>query len=180
LPYVRTGVIAAVKRLSPGEILTMSARLYAVGTLDMPAAVRADFARAVRYLDGDSRMRGIVRQAEHADRPLHLRINHHGNDSYDPSTDTIAWDPRSALATSEGGRQSPALGLGHELDHATVPAAVRERGEARYDPVYDNAEERRVIRGSEAHAARSLGEDVRYDHAGRLYTVDSPTLRRVA
>ena len=94
----------------------MSARLYAVGTLDMPATARADFARAVSYLDGDSRMRSIVRQAEHAGRPLHLRINHRGDDSYDPSTDTIAWDPRSALATTGGGRQSPPSSIGRASD----------------------------------------------------------------
>jgi hypothetical protein len=158
----------------------MSASLYAVGTLDMPASARADFLRAASYLAGDSRMAQIVRKAEHADRALHLRINRHGDDSFDPSSDTINWDPHSALRTTEGGRQSPALGLGHELDHATVAPAVRERGDSIFDPAYDNAEERRVIRGSEAHAARSLGESVRYDHDGSLYSVASPILRRVA
>lgn len=158
----------------------MNARMYAAGTLDMPAAARADFARAVRYLDGDSRMRDVIRRAENATRPLHLRTNSHGDDSFDPGTDTINWDPHSALETSEGGRQSPALGLGHELDHATVASWRRERGEARYDPAFDNAEERRVIRGSEAHAARTLGESPRRDHAGSLYSVGSPVLRRVA
>ncbi len=158
----------------------MNARTYAVGTLDMPVSARADFARAVRYLDGDSRMRDIIGRAEHASHPLHLRVNRHGDDSFDPASDTINWDPHSALATSDGGRQSPALGLGHELDHATVAAWLRRRGEAHDDPAFDNAEERRVIRGSEAHAARSLGEDPRRDHGGSLYAVGSPVLRRVA
>jgi hypothetical protein len=158
----------------------MYAPIYAAGTLDMPAAARTDFARAVRYLDRDSRMREVVRRAEDAGRPLHLHVNRRGDDSFNPASDTINWDPHSALFTTEGGRQSPALGLGHELDHATVPAWIRERGEARYDATYDNAEERRVIRGSEAHAARTLGEAVRHDHAGSLYGVGSPILRRIA
>jgi len=158
----------------------MHARIYAAGTLEMSASARTDFRRAVRYLERDGRMREIVRRAEHAGRTLHLHLNHRGDDSFDPSTDTIAWDPHSALQTSEGGRQSPALGLGHELDHATVAAAIRARGEARPDPAYDNREERRVIRGSEAHAARTLGEAARHDHAGSLYVVASPVARRVA
>jgi hypothetical protein len=32
-----------------------------------------------------------------------------------------------------------------------------------------------VITGSERHAARTLGEGVRHDHAGATYRVDSPT-----
>ncbi len=158
----------------------MNARLYAAGSLDMPASARVDFARAVRYLEADSRMRDVIGRAERSARPLHLRINRRGDDSFDPAGDTINWDPHSALTTSDGGRQSPALGLGHELDHATIAPWLRRRGEARYDAAYDNAEERRVIRGSEAHAARTLGEDSRRDHAGSLYSVASPVLRRVA
>jgi hypothetical protein len=149
------------------------------GTLDMPAAARPAFELAARYLSADTRMRSIIERAEHADRPLHLRLDTTGDDSFDASSDTIYWDPDSALRTTGGGRQSPALGLGHELDHATVAAAVRARGVAQFDPRYDNAEERRVIRGSEAHAARTLGEAVRYDHDGTLYCVGSPIMRRL-
>jgi len=42
---------------------------------------------------------------------------------------------------------------------------------------YDNREERRVIAGSERHAATTLGEDVRHDHRGWTYRVDSPVKR---
>ncbi len=42
---------------------------------------------------------------------------------------------------------------------------------------YDNAEERRVIRGPEAHAARTLGEAGRFDHKGSAYHVASPASR---
>ena len=44
---------------------------------------------------------------------------------------------------------------------------------------YDNAEERRVVLGSEHHAARTLHEAIRYDHSGVCYKVDSPIARRV-
>jgi hypothetical protein len=45
------------------------------------------------------------------------------------------------------------------------------------DARYDNAEERRVITGSERHAARTLGESIRYDHGGTTYRVASPVTR---
>jgi hypothetical protein len=151
--------------------------LVRFGTLDVPARSAGVFAQATSYLSGDSVMRGVIDKAEHASRPVHVRINSHGDDSYDPNTRTVHWDPHSALATSEGGRQSPALGLGHELDHATAAYRLRNRGSATLDARYDDAEERRVIRGAERHAARALGEDVRYDHAGTLYRVSSPVAR---
>jgi hypothetical protein len=121
-------------------------------------------------------MREIFECAERAGRTIHLRVNHHDDDSFDPGTDTVNWDPFSALRTTDGGKQSPALGLGHELDHATVRASVRERGTRHRDPHYDNAEERRVVCGSERHAARVLGEGVRHDHGGTSYRVSAPTV----
>ena len=62
------------------------------------------------------------------------------------------------------------------MDHATVDPAVRGRLQGIYDAKYDNAEERRVIEGSEKHAAHTLGEGVRHDHGGRTYVVSSPVL----
>jgi hypothetical protein len=63
--------------------------------------------------------------------------------------------------------------LGHEVDHA-VEAPTREAALAsRSSRAYDTAEERRVITGSERHAARTLGESIRHDHAGTCYRVAS-------
>ena len=64
-------------------------------------------------------------------------------------------------------RQSPALGLAHELDHAVANPRTFDRLVARDDAAYDNAEERRVITGLERHVARTLHEGVRHDHRGR-------------
>jgi hypothetical protein len=150
------------------------------GSLEVPAKHAHDFETAAAYLSKDPSMAAILQKAQQLDHPLHLQINHHNDDSYDPTTNTVNWDPHSALETTDGGRQSPALGLGHELDHATVDAGVRVRGSWSFDAAYDNAEERRVVEGSEAHAAQTLGEDVRHDHSGSVYTVSSPILRRIA
>ncbi len=149
------------------------------GSLYVPAKADRDFVAGAAYLGRDSVMRGIIEKAEHARRPLHLKINHHDDDSYDPWRRTVNWDPHSALATTGGGRQSPALGLGHELDHATVSSAVRDAGSAVPDAFYDDREERRVILGSEQHAARTLGEGMRHDHCGTTYYVGSPIARRI-
>ncbi|MBV8118219.1 MAG: protein rhsD, partial [Candidatus Eremiobacteraeota bacterium] len=66
------------------------------------------------------------------------------------------------------------LGLGHEVDHA-VEAPRREAALAgSINRRYDTDEERRVITGSERHAARTLGEAVRFDHDGACYRVPSP------
>lgn len=144
------------------------------GSLSVAACADRDYRAAKSYLSQDAVERRLFDRIEHArDRRFHLTINHRNDDSFDPDTGTIAWDPHSALRTTAGGKQSPALGLGHEIDHA-VEAPRREAALAlRSNRAYDTAEERRVITGSERHAARTLGESVRYDHAGSCYHVAS-------
>ena len=85
------------------------------------------------------------------------------------------WDPKSALKTADGGRQSPALGLAHEIDHALtnpILSAIRLMIPA---GKYENMEERRVINGSERAIARDIGEGTRNDHIyGTEYHVHDP------
>jgi hypothetical protein len=146
------------------------------GALRVPALADAAFTQAARYLSRDSVMRGIIAKVEHSHTQYTLRIVHNDNDRYVPWTHTIEWDPQSAMRTTRGGRQTPALGLGHELDHAAEPARLRDAGEVKRLPRYDNAEERRVILGSETHAARTLGEATRTNHRGSCYRVASPVV----
>lgn len=89
----------------------------------------------------------------------------------------IYWDPSSALRTTRGGAQSPALGLGHEAAHAVEAPRAESLLASRADRKYDNAEERRVIVRSERHAARALVEATRSDHAGSCYRVKTPVSR---
>ncbi|MBV9648492.1 MAG: hypothetical protein JO043_13580 [Candidatus Eremiobacteraeota bacterium] len=146
------------------------------GSLRVPKDAERPFEAAVRYLRRDSAMERVVTRVEHSRTQYTLRIVHNGNDRYDPASHTIAWDPTSALRTTEGGEQSPALGLGHECAHAAARPSVLDHGERVRLARYDNAEERRVIRGAEAHAARTLREAQRYDHRGTLYRVASPVV----
>jgi hypothetical protein len=144
------------------------------GSLAVASSARHDFDAAVAYLRRDPVERALFDRLEHGAQRVTLTTNRHDADYFDPNTHAIHWDPHSALETGNGGRQSPALGLGHEVDHA-VHDGPREWERAQtFDPRYDTAEERRVITGSERHAAHALGEGVRSDHAGATYRVDSP------
>ncbi|MEO6912846.1 MAG: hypothetical protein ABI182_02340 [Candidatus Baltobacteraceae bacterium] len=143
----------------------------------IPASAAHDFRSARKYLARDPIERNIFHRLEMSKTRFHLWINHRNNDSFDPNTDTIAWDPGSALRTTGGGRQSPALGLGHEADHAAEDPKINQHLSSIPDRHYDNKEERRVITGSERHAARILGESIRHDHGGTTYRVDAPTDR---
>jgi hypothetical protein len=106
---------------------------------------------------------------------FHLKIIHDGNDRYDPQTRTVYWDPHSALKTTMGGHQTPALGLGHEMAHATGNRHMTGRLMMEPDRQYDTKEERRVILNYEDPAARQLGESLRYNHGGTPYNVACPT-----
>ncbi|HTU71837.1 MAG TPA: hypothetical protein VMF11_16155 [Candidatus Baltobacteraceae bacterium] len=148
------------------------------GTLAVPRADDALYEQAKAYLSRDPVEAKLFSKLEHdPGRHFHLTINHRNDDHFDPNNDEIAWDPYSALRTTRGGRQSPALGLGHEVDHAVEDPRIEDRLRNTPDARYDDAEERRVITGSETHAARTLGESVRRDHAGSTYRVASPIYR---
>lgn len=148
------------------------------GSLDVPRAAERDYETAKAYLGHDRVERALFDRIEHAwGRRFQLRVNDRNDDSFDPATDTIDWDPHSAMRTSEGERQSPALGLGHEVDHAVESPRIEARLDARASARFDTAEERRVILGSERHAARTLHEGMRADHSGRCYRVASPIAR---
>jgi hypothetical protein len=145
------------------------------GTLTLPRASERLYEQAKNLLCRDPSERTLFARLEGArGRHFTLTVNRRNDDHFDPNTDTIAWDPYSALRTSSGGRQSPALGLGHEIDHAVESRAAEQRLSHWRVAGYDNAEERRVICGSERHAAATLGESARSDHSGTCYRVSSP------
>jgi hypothetical protein len=145
------------------------------GAFRVPAAAAPAVDAAFAYLRRDRVERSLIDRLEHGPQRLKLSINHRNVDAYDPNTHTIRWDPHSALRTTNGGRQTPALGLAHEIDHAVHDGPHCQRLATTPDARYDTQEERRVICGSEQHAARTLGEAIRHDHAGTTYRVGSPT-----
>jgi hypothetical protein len=145
------------------------------GSLAVAASLQRDFEHAAAYLCRDPVERSLFARLERAPDRITLTGNARNADDYDPNARAIHWDPHSALRTSTGGRQSPALGLGHEIDHAVHDGPGEWRRAQTFDARFDTAEERRVIMGSERHAARTLGESTRHDHGGTTYRVPSPT-----
>src|SRR5947209_19229934 len=89
-----------------------------LGTLRVPRNAIRNFERAQAYLGKDPEALQILDRLENAHHKYAVRIVDNGNDRFDSSTRTIYWDPHSALRTTAGGKQSPALGLLHEEDHA--------------------------------------------------------------
>jgi hypothetical protein len=147
------------------------------GSLVIPLAAQRRIDEALGYLARDASLRAIVERLERSPVEHRIAIDHRHVDAYEPWNHTIRWDPTSALRTSGGGRQSPALGLAHELDHAAQNDRAYRLLQKQRVCGYDSAEERRVITGSERHAAHTLHESVRYDHRGRVYRVGGPTQR---
>jgi hypothetical protein len=147
------------------------------GSLEIPLSAQRRVAEAFAYLARDSAACSLIERLERSPVRHRIAIDHRHVDRYQPWNHTIVWDPTSAMRVTGGGRQSPALDLAHEMDHA----AQSDRAFARLltipDPAYDNAEERRVITGSERHAARTLHESARCDHRGTVYRVGGPTRR---
>ncbi len=147
------------------------------GALVVPRSAEHAYEAAKAYLSRDSVERSLVDRLEHCwGRHFVLKIDDPNDDSFDPATGAIAWDPHSALRTTGGGRQSPALGLATKSTTRSHRRASK-RDSAIVPTRYDTEEERRVITGSERHAARTLHESIRHDHEGRCYRVVSPTNR---
>jgi len=134
-----------------------------------------DLTRTRHYLSRSREMRLVMRAFKNGH--YHVVIIHDGRDRYDPETKTVYWDPYSALETTEGGHQTPALGLGHEMAHAVGNPHETAVLHDTPDEQYGNKEERRVILNYENPAARELGESTRSDHAGTPYEVDCPTCK---
>ena len=142
--------------------------------------VSAQYAQARAYLMQSPSYGFMIRQAEASSTVYTITLINNGNDR--ASGHNIYWDPNSALETSSGGAQTPALGLGHEMDHATFsdsrPPIVDYGALGTFNMAlyaYNNSEEFRVISGSETAAALWLGEDTRTDHMfGMPYDVDGP------
>jgi RHS repeat-associated protein len=132
-----------------------------------------DIQAARQYLSGSPEMQTVMKAFDSGH--FHIKINHDNDDSYNPRTRTVNWDPHSALRTTTGGHQTPAMGLGHEMAHGTGNRHQFAIDKITPDSRYGNKEERRVIRNYENPAARELGESPRYNHNGTTYHVDCPT-----
>jgi hypothetical protein len=135
------------------------------------AADKAALQKSVTYLEQTKLGKQVIQQAEKNHATIHIIRD--GNDR--ALGNEVWWDPNSALTTTKGGVQSPALGLVHELAHteANPKTPIRDLNNN-----YDNTEERRVITQIETPIARQLGEGTRTDHRGGLLEVKDPTYHK--
>ena len=147
---------------NPGQFVSNVLVVGSPGAANPAEAL--DYFNALKYLMRDPGMAAIIRRLQDSDTIYEVYFIHDGNDAYLSSTHSVFWDPKSSFLTKEGGCQSAALGLGHELAHADnlwggfLVKVKIGAGD------YENQEEKRVIVGAEAKAAATLGEPRRYDH----------------
>jgi hypothetical protein len=138
-----------------------------------------EFLKARDHLMDSARGRKLVQEA--ARQKILVRANHEGYNAADRLNDIVNWDPRLGMVFDGGKRQSPTLGLAHELSHL-VEVSDAEGERLGQIPLTDNmsdAEERRVIEGAEREVALDLNEDVRSSHAaeGNFIAADSTSTR---
>ncbi len=101
--------------------------------------------------------------------------------AFQPHRHKVYYHPRSGLKTTSGGKQSPALGLLHELGHAKGyldNPRKNDKLHGTHDHSYDNLEEKRVIKNIENPAAKKLGEATRRGHGGSAFRTTGPTSTR--
>ena len=114
------------------------------------------------------------------DHSVLIELQNDDNDTNYQNIDrrpTVFWQSRKGIILTNGRMQSPAVRLEHEFDHAMD--AIRNcknhnDRRKKADSQYENAEERRVIEGSETKTAKKLHQGVRKDHYGTTYTVKDP------
>ena len=105
------------------------------------------------------------------------------DEKYSPLTRTITFNPHSGLKVLDdngnptGERQTPALGLLHELGHAFVKLtkAFVPNFFNNGDDQYDNKEDAWIIKNIETPAAKILNEGIRYNHDGDAFKAKNST-----
>jgi RHS repeat-associated protein len=145
--------------------------------VNVPLADKAAYRAAWQYLIQVPEMREIFEKAYRSDTRFTVQTNCDNKNEPDYDDESIVhWDPTAAHEYPNFTVQTPALALGHEFAHLVAWDAGTQAARFPWIPYYHNAEERRVIEGPEAAAARFLGEAVRHDHNNvPMHRVNWPT-----
>jgi RHS repeat-associated protein len=166
-----------------------------VDPMGLEIIVRGDveaWKEARAYLERSATARQLISRADGKDvGKIYIKTNNSDRDMQQINRNgmnAIQWDPHSGTLTTEGGRQSPALALIGEIDHAAraatdLPGQMQDNLRNPRNP-YGTPEEERVHGdgGSEARTAAELSalgfpEDRRHDHKGTPFRTGSPTSR---
>jgi len=94
--------------------------------------------------------------------------------SFNPRNNTVYWDPTASFFLDTKGSLSPALMLGHELDHAYHTDQNRALADSLYNQHtgtdYDNEEEARTIIYFENKVASHFKNGIRHDHRFKYHS----------
>jgi hypothetical protein len=123
-------------------------------------------------LSQSSRFQATFSFLDQSDENVVIRINRGGEARFrvdQHGTPIIEWNPQRAQMTLEGGSQSPALRLAHEMEHARNRLEGNGQGNmVLTDPklqfTWDTVEEYNVITGAEMQIALELHEPTRSAH----------------
>lgn len=150
---------------------------------DASREFKRDFAQAVKRLN-QADASSMLAKLHASDQTYTIkeglyegRFFHEANGDNDANT--ILWDSRMTITTTNDVELSPETILMHEVDHALrwdsdPEGYVKDLKPDGKNP-YDNKEEERVIKGSEQEVARKLGEIkegevTREDHGAKKIT----------
>jgi RHS repeat-associated protein len=142
---------------------------------------KANFAKSIAYLKAN-KADGIFAKLQASD-VVYVIEEGNKNTAFDPSTNTITWDDKNGIKTTEGEFLSPTTLLNHEADHALQEEnhPIKKFIDKLIPSKYGNKEEERVIKGSEQRTAKALGEInkkegvTRKDHKGTYVKTKSAT-----
>ena len=150
---------------------------FAKGTSDK---FKQNFSKTIKYLN-KNRISGVIAELEKRSEIIYIEEGKSLQDFYYSSSKSkIVYNPYSALETTDGQTQTPALGFLHEASHALQDLENHDQFEndsKEKDTDYDNKEEKRVIDEVETPAAKKAGEGIRNNHRGKEFHVDDPTQR---
>ncbi len=143
---------------------------------------------AINYLGQSNLAKEIITRLSNSPITVTIKLTDNfddHSDSYNRINRVLRWNPHEALATTNGGYLSPALGLMHEFGHADINVfreifySVYELQQydrrAIMDNGWDTYEEYRDITQVENKVASDLHEGVRNNHDGVPYYVCNST-----
>jgi YD repeat-containing protein len=99
---------------------------YIVDTSHWSPAEMQAYHDAVTYLSKSPTAAAIIDKVATSETTYNINFNSKNNDDYNSQSHIISWDSASALWATKG-TMSPAMGLIHEMDHASIPAEKLEK-----------------------------------------------------
>jgi RHS repeat-associated protein len=153
----------------------------------VPVNNKREYRAAIRYLRRSGIARDVIRTLKRSETIFYVGDDGTRSARFDSRTNVINWSPLKGIETTDGGYQSPALLLLHELGHAELELTSEAYRESKNDSddQYGNKGDKMVIETIESPAADELNkaneedgidtrEAKREDHGKKYYWAESP------